>query len=235
MLPNVDGAQFRLANAAGDAGADRFTLADCVTPLRDAPIVAVWPEVIVPAVILNEPLLAPLAMPTLAATARVALPPESVTVIAPMAALFRATVQVALWPLLNDPGVHDRDVRTAGIGAGAVSDRFVVTVPPFKPALIMTFSSAGTPVTLAVNCALLCPAPTVTDPGTLTFALLSERATTDPKTLAAERVTVQVAVPALLNVFGEQPNELKAAGAGATRFTDAVRVTPLRLAVTIAV
>jgi hypothetical protein len=52
---------------------------------------------------------------------------------------------------------------------------------------------------------------------------------------AAVRFTVQVEFPAAFNVFGEHPTELSTLAAGATRLTDAVRMTALRPAVMVAV
>jgi hypothetical protein len=88
-------------------------------------------------------------------------------------------------------------------------------------------------VTVAVNCALPCPLSTVTDAGTLTFALPSDIATNTLPAAVPASVTVQVALPAALNIFGAQlrPDN----PAGAARLTDAVRLTPFIDAETVTV
>lgn len=136
--------------------------------------------------------------------------------------------------LFKLPGAQLRLASEAGT-TGAVNDRFVVAVPPFNAAAMTTVSVTGTPVMVAVKGTLLCPAGTVTDPGTTTFVLLSDSATTALLTATAVRVTVQTDWPALLNAVSVQDNPLKAAGGGAMRFTCAVRCTPFRAAVTVAV
>ena len=95
MLPKVDGAQFTLVNDAGAAGAVRFTLADWV-PLSDAETVAVWLTLIAVEVTVNDALLAPLPMATLAGVDNCALSSERVTVEVPVDTLSSVTVQVAL-------------------------------------------------------------------------------------------------------------------------------------------
>jgi hypothetical protein len=59
--------------------------------------------------------------------------------------------------------------------------------------------------TLAVNEALVIPAPTPTLPGTVMLALLLDSVTVEPPAGAAEvKVTVQVEAPGALTVAGEQ-------------------------------
>jgi hypothetical protein len=108
-------------------------------------------------------------------------------------------------------------------------------VPPFRLALIVTISSAGTPVTDATNCALLWPAAIATDPGVVTLKLLSAMEIVTPALAAASRETVQVAFPAALKLEGPQTREFRELGAGAASPICVERVTPLRLAVTVAV
>jgi hypothetical protein len=100
---------------------------------------------------------------------------------------------------------------------------------------MVTNSSAGTPVIETANCALLCPARTVTEPGVVTFALPSLSETTAFTAAAAVKEAVQVEVPAALKLFGEQESEVSTLGAGAASPICVERVTPLKLAVTVAV
>jgi hypothetical protein len=67
------------------------------------------------------------------------------------------------------------------------------------------------------------------------LALLSEMVTTAFVAAAAVRFTVQVVLPAALRDAGEHPKELITLGAGAASPIWVERVTPLRLAVTVAV
>jgi len=64
------------------------------------------------------------------------------------------------------------------------------------------------------------------------LALLSERLTAVLLGVALERVTVQVAEPFEERVEGEQAREVRVTGA--ERVMEAVRETPLRVAVTVA-
>ena len=127
-----------------------------------------------------------------------------------------------------------RLINAAG-AAGGVRVRFADRDTPLSVAVMVTVSLAGTPVTEAANWAVLCPVSTVTEPGVVTFALASDRLTVVFEVAAAASDTVQVAVPAVVKLLGAQVKFESAAGAGATRLTWAVRVTPLRLAVTVAV
>jgi len=72
----------------------------------------------------------------------------------------------------------------------------------------------------------------VTEAGTVRLALLSERLTAVLLEAALERVTVQVAELLEARVEGEQAREVSVAGE--ERVMEAVRETPLRVAVTVA-
>ena len=88
--------------------------------------------------------------------------------------------------------------------------------------------------TVAVNWALLDPAATVTLPGSVTLALLSDSATVKPPLGAVSfSVTVQVDVPGALTLAGVQDRPLRTVAA--FKLTEAVAVWPLQLAVTVAV
>jgi hypothetical protein len=91
-----------------------------------------------------------------------------------------------------------------------------------------------TEATVAVNWALLDPAGTVTLPGSVTLALLSDSVTANPPVGAVSfSVTVQVDVPGALTLAGVQDRPLSTVAA--FRLTEAVAVWPLQLAVTVAV
>jgi hypothetical protein len=156
---------------------------------------------------------------------------DNETDVAPTAALFNVAVHVVLWLLFSDPALQFRLVSAGSV----VSVRFAVRVPPFKLAVITAVSSEVTPVTFAENCALVCPLRTVTLPWTVTCALPSDRVTLVFDDAAAVSATVQVDVPAALKELGEQLSVLSAAGAGATRVMFAVRFTPFKVPVTVAV
>jgi len=85
---------------------------------------------------------------------------------------------------------------------------------------------------VAVNVALLSPAPILTLPGTVTLALLLASATLVALEAAAVRLAVQVAVPGAFTVEGEQLMLLKIEAAA--RLMVACWLWPLRVAVTIA-
>ena len=87
---------------------------------------------------------------------------------------------------------------------------------------------------MAVNWALLDPSGTVTLPGSVTLGLSSDRVTANPPPGAASvSVTVQVEAPGAFTLAGVQDRPLRVVAA--FKFTDAVRVCPLQLAVTVAV
>jgi hypothetical protein len=91
--------------------------------------------------------------------------------------------------------------------------------------------------TVAVNVALLCPAPTLTVAGTVTFPLPLVTPTVAPDPAAAAvSVMVHVALPGAFTVPGAQLNELGCAGpVGAVRLVLAVWLTPFNVAVTATV
>jgi len=87
---------------------------------------------------------------------------------------------------------------------------------------------------VAVKFAVVAPAVTVTDAGTVSAALFEESPTEDPPVDAARvRVTVQVVVPLDATELGEQDRPEIAAGGGFT-VTEAVAL-PFSVAVTVTV
>ena len=85
-----------------------------------------------------------------------------------------------------------------------------------------------------MNPALLDPAPTVTLPGTVTLALLSDNATLNPPSGAGPlRVIVQVEDPGAFTLAGVHVRPLS--DDDGMRFTTVVAFVPLQFAVTVTV
>ena len=86
---------------------------------------------------------------------------------------------------------------TLSVGTAAPNCRAKVSVTLFALAVRVTVCAVLTEETVAVKLALLAPAATVTEAGTVTALLLLARFTTNPPLAAAVfSVTVQVSVPA---------------------------------------
>lgn len=77
-------------------GATRPTWVDRVVPFSVAEMLAVWLVPIVPAVTVNVPVVAPLAMVTVGGTESTSLSSDKVSVVPPAEGLSKLTVQVAL-------------------------------------------------------------------------------------------------------------------------------------------
>jgi hypothetical protein len=86
--------------------------------------------------------------------------------------------------------------------------------------------------TVAVNVALLSPAPMLTLPGTVTLVLLLSSVTLAALEAAAVKVAVQVEVPGPVTVAGEQVKLLSCAAAA--RLMVACWLWPLKVAVMVA-
>jgi hypothetical protein len=119
------------------------------------------------------------------------------------------------------------------LSAGRVVSVRVVDCVPLSVAVIVAVSSAGTPVTVAVNCALDWPLSTVTFTGVVTFELLSDRPIVVFDEAFPFRVTVHVEFPAALKALGVQLSPLRPAGG--TRAICALFVTPFKEPLTDAV
>jgi hypothetical protein len=88
---------------------------------------------------------------------------------------------------------------------------------------------------VAVKFAVVAPAATVTDAGTVSVPLLDESATDAPPVNAADvNVTVQVKVPPDTTELGEHVRP-ETTGAGGVTVTEAVFEVPFTVAVTVAV
>ena len=149
----------------------------------------------------------PAGTETLAGTgSAVALLLERVTGNALEADLLRVTVQVAVCPDSMVPGAQVRVLRTTG--AASVNEK--VLDPPFAAAVRIAVSSVVTDDAVTVKAAVVAEAATVTfGADNVALALLLDRVTdTPPAGAAADRVTVQLAVPGALMVDGVQTSPL---------------------------
>ena len=147
-------------------------------------------------------LLAPDPMVTEGGTVTDALPLLSETLIEPVAAPLRLTVHEAVPGGVRLAGVHVRFESTGGPpDAFKVSVKFLEV--PFRlaasDAKLFVLTADGA---LAVKPALLAPAETVTDEGTLTDALPLESATLVELVAAAVRLTVHDAVAGGVKLAG---------------------------------
>ena len=142
----------------------------------------------------------------------------------------RVTVQVAALPEVMEAGEHE---SVPGM-SGAVTVTEAVREVPLAVAVTTTTVLAVTEAAVAEKTAEVAPEATVTEAGTVSAALLSERATdTPPAGAAAERVTVQEEDPPEVIEVGEHERVL---GTGrAVTVTEAVLEVPLAAAVTMTV
>ncbi len=171
-------------------------------PFSVAVTVAVWLEVTVAAVAVNVAVVAPAATVTEAGTvSAVVLLLFSVTLDPPVgAACDNVTVQLDVPAELTVVGVHCTAV-TVTVG-DTVSE--AVAEPPFSVAVTVAVWLEVTVAAVAVNVAVVAPAATVTEAGTVTtVVLLLVSVTLDPPVGAAcDNVTVQLDVPAEARVVG---------------------------------
>ncbi|HVO96552.1 MAG TPA: hypothetical protein VMT15_00720 [Bryobacteraceae bacterium] len=104
---------------------------------------------------------------------------------------------------------------------------------PFQLAVIDAEPSTVTDPTVAMKPAELCPAPMVTDAGTVTLELLLDSPTLTAPVAADDSVTVQVEVPGAVTVVGEQ--EMPLSCTTGVRLMEVETVVPFQLALTFAV
>lgn len=171
-------------------------------PLAVAVTVAVLALVTVEAVTAKVAVLAPDATVTEAGVASNALLSASVTTVpADGAALFSVTVQELVPPDASEAGLQ---LNATGV-AGTRRLNDAVAEEPLKLAVITAVLGAVTAAAVAAKVAVLLPAATVTEAGTVTELLLSERVTTVPPVGAAPvKITVHVAVAAPVSDAGVQ-------------------------------
>jgi len=182
---------------------------------------------------MNLPDVPPAAIVTDAGTVRLALLSDSVTRVPPAgAAPFKVMVQVVETPDEREVGIQAKALICTGAAVVlmmTVVDREI----EFAATETMTFVVADTAPAEAAKVAVVLPAATVTEAGTVRAALLSEMATGSPPDGAALlRVRVHVPLELGRRVDGEQ---LKVEGtASAMRLREALAVVPLRLALSTA-
>src|ERR1035441_1903427 len=138
----------------------------CVRPFKDAVSVAVWSDAIVPAVAVKFAVVDAAATVTDPGAVSAAVLLDSDTVPPPV--FDSVTVQLLVPPLLSVDGVHD----TALTVTAAPRAIDVVCVRPFKDAVSVAVWSEAIVPAVAVKFAVVDPAATVTDPGTVSAAVL---------------------------------------------------------------
>jgi len=212
----------------GGAGAVRLMVVVAV-PLRVAVMVAVWLVETVPVVALKVALVAPAPTVTEVGTVRAEALSERATAVPPVgAALEIMTVHVLLALDARLVGLQDTEET-----AGAVRLTVVVAVPLRVVVMVAVWLVETVPV-VALKVALVAPAPTMTEVGTLRAEQLSERATAVPPVGAAlEILTVHVLLALDPILVGLQDTE-ETVIVGAVRLTVVVAV-PLRVAVMVTV
>ncbi len=131
---------------------------------------------------------------------------NSDTTAALVVALLRLTVQLLDRLLANAAGVQVREVSCADAAAVSVTVNVVET--PLRVAVSTAAWLEVTAATVALNVALLSPAPILTLAGTVTLPLLLDSVTLTALEGAALIVTVQVEVPGPVTFAGEQINPL---------------------------
>ena len=143
----------------------------------------------------------------------------------------RVIVQVELPAPVSEAGLQDSPPNSA---SAAVRLKPVVVEEPFAVAVIVTGVVAETLPAVAVNVAVLLPAATVTEAGTVSAVLVSEMETDKPPVGAALfNPRVQMVEAPEDTVAGEQ---LSVEGtAGAMRLKEALAVVVFRVAVSPAV
>src|SRR5262249_19919020 len=140
------------------------------------------------------------------------------------------TVQLEVLPEAIVLGEHDTP-ETAGVSGVTVT---VVVAVPFSVAVSVTVWLLPTVPALAVKLAVLAPAVTVTDAGTVSAPLFEESPTVDPPVTAGrDSVTLQLVVPPETTELGAH-DKPETAGGGAVTVTEVVAL-PFNVAVTVTV
>src|ERR1039457_7273145 len=122
----------------------------------------------VPAVAVKVAVVEPAATATDPGTVSAAVLLDSVTV--PPLVFVSVTLQLLMPPLPSVAGVHDNELTVTGVARGIAR---VCTLPFNDAVSVAVWSDAMVPA-LAVNVAVVDPAATATDPGTVSAAVLLE-------------------------------------------------------------
>jgi len=115
------------------------------------------------------------------------------------------------WVLL--PPITDEEFRLTEFRAGGDTVSVEVLLVPLSVAVIVAEAEAETAVVAMANVAVVLPAATVTEPGTVAAALLLDNETAiPPEGAAAARVTVPWELLLPVTVVGLRLSELNAGG-----------------------
>jgi len=179
---------------AADTAVDACMVSAAVAelPFKVAVTVAGWLAVTVPVVAVKLPVVEPAATDTDAGTVRALLLSEIVTAVPAVDALESVTVQLVLAFDATVAGEQESAVTVTG-GAVIVTD--AVLELPFKLAVMVADWLELTVPAVTVKLAVVAPAATDTEAGTVNALLLSETATGVAAVGALESVTVQLALP----------------------------------------
>jgi hypothetical protein len=199
-------------------------------PDRDAVMTAVLSAAMLEAVAVKLAEVALAGMVTEAGTVSVGLSSERETTAPPVgAALLRVTVQVAEAPEVSEAGLQERLVGTVLVS----SPMEKVTEEPERDAVMTAVPPAVMVEAVAEKVAEVAPAAIVTEAGTVSAALLSERETTAPPVGAGLlRATVQVLLAPEVRVAGAQLRPVSRVGA--SRLREKVAEPPAAEAVMVA-
>jgi len=218
-----------------EVAAAAFTSSEAVfdTPFQVAVRVAAWSADTAVEVAVKVAETEPAATVTEDGTVSAAALSLSETTAPPLgAAPLRLTVQVALEPPVIEAVLQVSDERTAADGAFTVTAAVFETPP--REAVIVATASAVTAVEVAVKTAVLEPAATVTEDGTVSATALSLSETAVAAAAGALSETVQLVFEPPLMVAGLQTSEDSTGAEAALMVTTVVFDTPLKDAVMVA-
>lgn len=212
------------------SGATSDKAEDCELPFKAATTDAFWSVVKLPAVALNDAVVAEPATVTEAGTVRTAFVLLNCTAAPPFgAALLNVTVQVLVADGPRLPGAQLRELTRGS----ETSEMAAFCELPFRLAVTVTFWLALKFPEVALNCAVVAEPGTVTEGGTVRLALLLDSVTAVPPPGAARfNVTVQADVAFVPIVPGAQLRDVTSIGA--TSDNDTFWDTALKVAVTVA-
>src|ERR1017187_9473365 len=218
------------ASAETSTGAIRLKVAVWEALFSVAVMVADWVVVRVPAVAVKVAEMAPAATMTEAGTVSKELLSERAATLPPVgAAWFRVTEQVVAVPELTLVGLQVSAVTSMG----ATRVRLVDCVEAFKVAVTVALWVVVRAPAVAAKVAEVTPAATLTEVGTVSRELLSERATALPPVGAAWfKVAVQVVAAPELTLVGLQVSAVTSMGATRVRLVDCAEA--FKAAVTVA-
>jgi hypothetical protein len=231
--PRLVGLQTKVETSTG-AGASRLIVAVWELPPRVAVTTALWLlAMLADAVALNIAVVTPTATVTEAGTVSEALLLVTVTIDPPAGAVWvSVTVHelTAVWPRLV--GLQ----ATPDTSAGAIRLMVAVCEPlPRVAVTVAVWLLAIVPAAVALKVAVVAPAATVTDAGTVSEVLLLASVTLDPPVGAAwVSVTVQVLTAFCPRLMGLQPTPEMRTDADVNRVTVADWELVPRVAVMVA-